>query len=139
MSKGAARIWDRLCETMDPQILRTTDQDALAALCEDQSLLDESYAGLHRMVSVVKKRAAAEKKELPAGPLAAVLLMTNGRLALAAIRDLAARVIVRQREFGLSPASRCRIDASGGENNFDELDDVIFNRKAERLVPPKPN
>jgi hypothetical protein len=140
MSKGAARIWDRLLEDMDPLVLRQTDRDALVALCEDQDLLDGSYLGLRRMVEVVRKKAAAERKELPAGPLAAVLLMTNGRLALAAIRDLAARVIIRQREFGLSPASRTRIDAGGtGENDFNELDNAIFHQKAIRLVPPRLN
>jgi P27 family predicted phage terminase small subunit len=140
MSAGARKIWDRLVEDMDPAILRRSDQDALAALCEDQSLLTQSYSGLASMSQKLQRKAKAAGKELPGGPIAALLTLPQGRLALAAIRDLAQRLIVERREFGLSPSSRVRVTADGGGMDADdEILDAVFNGKVECFVPPKLN
>ena len=92
---------------MDPLILRQTDQDALAALCEDEALLAQSYAGLWKMAKTIEKEVAVEKKTLVAGPVAGLLTLPQGRFALSAIRDIAQRLIAERREFGLTP-SRAR-------------------------------
>ena len=54
----------------------------------------------------------------------ALLSMQNGRLVMAAIRDLAARTIVERREFGLTPSSRTRIAAAAelGVGAIDSLE-----------------
>jgi hypothetical protein len=135
MSAEARRIWDRLIENMDPLILRQTDQDALAALCEDEALLAASYGGLWKMAQTLEKKAAAEERPLVAGPVAALLTLPQGRLALAAIRDIAQRLIAERREFGLTPSARTRVDAGGPAYIEDELDDAVFNRRFELLVP----
>jgi serine/threonine protein kinase len=137
MSAAAARIWNRLVETMDPLILRQTDQDALMALCEDEALLAQSYSGLWKMAKAIEKKAAAEGRPLVAGPVAALLTLPQGRFALAAIRDVAHRLIIERREFGLSPSARCRLDAGSVANIEDALDDAIFNQKSQLFVLPK--
>jgi hypothetical protein len=135
MSAEAACVWDRLVQDMDPAILRRTDQDALASLCEDEALLAESYSGLWKMARAIEKKAAAEGRPLVAGPVAALLTLPQGRFALAAIRDIASRLITERREFALTPSARCRVDAGSGENIETEFDDLVFNRRFELLVP----
>ena len=112
-SRAAKRIWDEVAEEMAcAGVLRRVDQRALWQLSEDEALLEEMYVGLRKMANALKSEAKKQGKNLPAGPLFALLGMTNGRLAMSAIRDLATRVIVERREFGLTPASRSRISAS---------------------------
>jgi hypothetical protein len=71
-----------------------------------------------------------------AGPVAALLTMPQGRFALAAIRDLASRLIAARREFGLTPASRTRVDCGGAAPAWDAIDEALFDQRAELLVPP---
>ncbi len=47
--------------------------------------------------------------------------MTSGRLAMNAIRDIAGRVIIQRREFGLTPSSRTRITGST-DDSIDSLE-----------------
>jgi hypothetical protein len=113
MSRPAKRIWDDLVnEMVAAGVLRAVDQRALWQLSEDEALLEEVYVGLRKMANALKAEAKKHGKSLPAGPIFALLGMTSGRLAMSAIRDLAARVIIERREFGLTPASRSRISAS---------------------------
>jgi hypothetical protein len=60
------------------------------------------------MIRAVEDKAKKEGKELPGGALFALVSMTSGRLAMNAIRDLGARVLIERREFGLTPSSRTR-------------------------------
>jgi P27 family predicted phage terminase small subunit len=140
ISAAASKIWDELVAEMGGvAILRSVDRRALWQLCEDEAILAEAYDGLWKLSAMLRKKAEAEGKTLPAGPVAALLTMTNGRVAMAAIRDLAARTIVERREFGLTPASRTRVTSDSRQNAQDPLDDAIFNRDVELLVLPKPN
>lgn len=114
MSRQAKPVWNDLVTEMAPaNVLCETDQRALWQLAEDEALLSEAYVGLWRTIRALEAKAKAEGKELPGGPLFAFLSMTNGRLAMNAIRDLAARVIIERREFGLTPSSRTRVSAIG--------------------------
>jgi phage terminase small subunit len=116
MSRAAKRIWDELStEMVNSGVLRPVDQRALWQLSEDEALLEEGYVGLQKMANALKAEAQKQGKHLPAGPMFALLGMTNGRLAMSAIRDLASRVIIERREFGLTPASRSRISASASD------------------------
>jgi phage terminase small subunit len=113
ISRAAKRIWDDLANEMAfSGVLRRVDQRSLWQLAEDEALLEEGYVGLRKMANALKAEAKKQGKNLPAGPIFALLGMTNGRLAMSAIRDLASRVIIERREFGLTPASRSRISAS---------------------------
>ena len=112
MSPAARRIWDELVDEMaGAYVLRSVDQRALWHLCEDEVLISEAYAGIWKMVGALKKKAAAEGKELPAGAVMSMLSMTSGRMAMSAIRDLSVRAIIQRREFGLTPSSRSRVEA----------------------------
>ena len=114
MSRQAQRMWKELVDEMVPaNMLRNVDQRALWQLSEDEALLSEAYAGLWKMIRAVEDKAKTEGKELPGGPLFALISMTSGRLAMNAIRDLGSRVLIERREFGLTPSSRTRISAPG--------------------------
>jgi len=52
--------------------------------------------------------------------------------------DLATRLIAQRNQFGLTPSARCRIDAGSTAGLENEIDDAIFNQKAQLLVLPKP-
>lgn len=123
MSTPAKRIWDELVEEMaGAAVLRRVDRRALWHLCEDEAILAEIYFGLWRMAKTIREKARAEGKELPAGELMALVSMTNGRLAMRAIRDLAGRVIIERREFGLTPSSRSRIETAADAGAIDSLE-----------------
>jgi phage terminase small subunit len=113
ISPAASKIWDDLVREMGGakrgSVLRRVDQRALWQLAEDEALLAEAYQGLWRMQSAVKRKAQAEKTGPGLGALLSIMGMSQGRLAMCAIRDLAARVVVERREFGLTPASRTRV------------------------------
>jgi len=122
MSRQAQRVWEELVAEMAPaNILLSVDQRALWQLAEDEALLSEAYAGLWRMTRAVQEKAKSEGKDLPGGPLFGLLSMSSGRLAMNAIRDLGARVLIERREFGLTPSSRTRISTSG-EGSVDSLE-----------------
>lgn len=123
MSAGARRIWDELVDEMaGAAVLRRVDKRALWQLCEDEALLSEVYDGLWKMAAMLKKKASQDGKDLPAGPMTALLSMTNGRGALRAIRDLAGRTIIERREFGLTPSSRSRIETAAEAGAVDSLE-----------------
>ena len=122
MSRQAQRVWAELVVEMAPaNVLRSVDQRALWQLSEDEALLSEAYAGLWKMISAVQEKAKKEGKDLPGGALFALISMTSGRLAMNAIRDLGARVLIERREFGLTPSSRTRI-STPGEGSMDSLE-----------------
>jgi phage terminase small subunit len=138
MSTPARRIWDELVDEMAPvSMLRRVDRRALWQLAEDEALIAEAYAGIWKMTRVLKKKAAAEKQELPAGALFSLLGMKQGRLAMAAIRDLAARVIIERREFGLTPSSRSRVPA--GDKPTDAEPDTLDGNWVPTAKPPAPS
>lgn len=115
ISRRAAPIWDELIDEMaTADILRTVDRRALWQLSEDEALLGEVYDGVWKMAATIQAEATSQKKKLPGGPVMALLTMKGGRLAMSSLRDLAARVIVQRREFGLTPAARARLDVEPG-------------------------
>src|SRR5215471_20299328 len=70
--------------------------------------------------------------------LSRVNTLPQGRFTLSAIMDLATRLIAQRNQFGLTPSARCRIDAGSTAGLENEIDDAIFNQKAQLLVLPKP-
>jgi len=125
MTSQARRVWDELVTEMAPAgVLRRTDGRALWHLSEDEALLEEAYSGMRKMVKALEAKAKQKGKELPGGPLFGLLGMTSGRLAMAAIRDLGARVILERREFGLTPSSRTRVSGSS-EGLIDALEEKL--------------
>ena len=123
MSPAARRIWDELVyEMAGAAVLARVDKWALWQVCEDQALLNDIYAGLRSTAKAIKDKAEAEGKVLPGGELMALVAMTQGRLAMRAIRDLAGRVIIQRREFGLTPSSRSRIETAGEAAAVDSLE-----------------
>jgi len=113
MNRGSRVFWDELVNEMAGMgVLTRVDKRALWQLAEDEHLLSEAYAGIWQMVAAIEQKAKADGTKLPAGAIFQMLNMTNGRLAMTAIRHLATRVIIQRREFGLTPSSRCRIEGS---------------------------
>jgi len=123
MSKPAKCIWDQLVDEMaGAAVLRRVDQRALWQLAEDEAMLDDFYSGLREMAKRLKEKARAEGRELPASELLLLLTMPNGVRALRALRDVAGRVIVERREFGLTPSSRSRVSTTAAAAAEDALE-----------------
>ena len=123
MSAGARKVWDELADEMaGAAVLRRVDKRAFWQLAEDEAILTEVYDGLWKMARRLKKQAQAEGKELPAGEMMSMLTMKSGRLAMASLRDLAARVIIERREFGLTPSSRSRIEVDANAGGADSIE-----------------
>jgi Phage terminase, small subunit len=123
MSAPAKRIWDDLVDEMaGAAVLGRVESRALWQLAEDEALLEHVYSGLWKMARMLRNQAAKEGKELPAGEIMALLGMKSGRLVMATIRDLAARVIVERREFGLTPSSRSRVEVVDQGTAMDTLE-----------------
>jgi P27 family predicted phage terminase small subunit len=141
MSAGASKYWNELVDEMSVSgVLKRVDRYSLRQLCEDEAALERAYAGFWKMADAVKRKATAGQKKLPGGELLALLGTTQGRNAMRCLRDLAQRLILLRREFGLTPSSRARIIVASSERPQDEIDDAIFNRPVELLVvPPKLN
>lgn len=130
MSRPAKAIWDELVgEMAAANILRAVDQRALWQLAEDEALLADAYAGIWKTARAIHTKAKSEGRELPGGPLFALLGMSNGRLAMSTINNLAARVIIERREFGLTPSSRTRITAAAGDESMDALEAALCGMK----------
>ena len=113
MSKAAARIWDYLVETMDPQILRRADRDGLKGLCQNQALLDKAYQQLESMDLM--------------------LTTPEAKVVLNVIRDLSHRLNMERREFGLTPSARTRVEGSGNDAGNSRFDDALFNRSTKTV------
>ena len=122
MSFGARNIWNEIVNSIGgDRVLTKADKRALWQLSVDEWFLKQSYDGIEEMLRQIQKKAESDGKDLPAGPMLALLTMPNGRLAMAAIRDLASRVIIERREFGLTPSSRSRIEVAPGAADSIEL------------------
>ena len=123
MSPAAKKVWDELVDEMAASsVLRRVDRRALWQLSEDEAILAAIYDGLWKMAARLKQQAEAEGKDLPAGAMMSMLTMKTGRLAMASLRDLAARVIIERREFGLTPSSRSRIEVDAEASGIDSIE-----------------
>lgn len=123
MSGAAKKVWDELVDEMaGAAVLRRVDKRALWQLAEDEAILAEVYDGLWKMARRLKAEAKSQGKDLPSGEMMSLLTMKSGRLAMASLRDLAARVIIERREFGLTPSSRSRIEVVDDATATDSLE-----------------
>lgn len=123
ISTAASGVWDELVEEMaSAAILRRVDARALWQLSEDEALLANAYQGIWSMAAAIKREAKAQGKRLQHGEIMVLLTMKNGRMAMNAIGNLAARVVIQRREFGLTPSSRTRIDTASDGGAMDALE-----------------
>ena len=107
-------------------VLRRVDGGALAMLCEDLAMLDDLRKGLAAQVREVTKKAAEKKQQISGNALTVLSRTTEGRRTLTTIRELAAQVIIQRREFGLTPSSSARVQASGpGVHSIDPLERAL--------------
>jgi phage terminase small subunit len=114
LSRRGRRVWDELVDEMAlTGMLCKVDGRALWQLAEDECLLQAAYTGIWTLVAQIEKTERETGKKAAGGPVFALLNQSSGRLAMAAIRNLANRVIIERREFGLTPSSRCRVEGSG--------------------------
>jgi phage terminase small subunit len=128
MTAGARKQWDTLVSEMAASgVLRMVDAGALAMLCEDLAMLDSLRKGLYQMVREIKNQAKAQGKKVPGGALVHLSRTTEGRRTLSTIQELKAQIIIQRREFGLTPASNSRVEATfgGGQMNMDPLEAAL--------------
>ena len=127
MSAGARKQWDELVGEMgNSGVLRRVDGGALAMLCEDLAMLDTLRKGLAAQAREITKKAREKKQQISGNALTALSRTTEGRRTLTTIRELSAQIIIQRREFGLTPSSSTRVQASGeGAHFIDPLEQAL--------------
>jgi len=127
MSVGARKQWDGLVgEMANSCVLRRVDGGALAMLCEDLAMLDTLRRGLAAQAREITKKAKEKQQQLSGNALTALSRTTEGRRTLSTIRELSAQIIIQRREFGLTPSSSTRVQASAGGTQFiDPLEQAL--------------
>ena len=127
MSAGARKQWDGLVGEMATSgVLRRVDGGALAMLCEDLAMLDTLRKGLAAQAREITNKAREKKQQISGNALTALSRTTEGRRTLSTIRELSAQIIIQRREFGLTPSSSTRVQASGGAAQFiDPLEQAL--------------
>jgi phage terminase small subunit len=127
LSAGARKEWDGLVgEMAHAGVLRRVDGGALAMLCEDLAMLDTLRKGLAAQAREITKKAAEKNQRISGNALTALSRTTEGRRTLTTIRELAAQIIIQRREFGLTPSSSTRVQASGpGVQCIDPLERAL--------------
>ena len=117
-------------------MLRLVDAGALAMLCEDISMLETLRKGLNQMAREVAAEAKKRGKSVVGGPMVHLSRTIEGRRTLSTIRELTAQIIVQRREFGLTPASNSRVEATGvfgGAGFMDPLEAALCGPPDEAL------
>jgi phage terminase small subunit len=127
MSAGARKHWDHLVgEMANSGVLRRVDGGALAMLCEDLAMLETLRSGLAAQAREITKKAKEKRQPISGNALTALSRTTEGRRTMTTIRELAAQIIIQRREFGLTPSSSTRVQASGGAAQFiDPLEQAL--------------
>ena len=127
MSASARKQWDGLVgEMANSGVLRRVDGGALSMLCEDLAMLDTLRKGLAAQAREITHKAKEKKQQISGNALTALSRTTEGRRTLSTIRELSAQIIIQRREFGLTPSSSTRVQASGGSAQFiDPLEQAL--------------
>jgi phage terminase small subunit len=127
MSADARKLWDELVgEMANSGVLRRVDGSALAMLCEDVAMLDTLRKGLAAQAREITRKAREKKQQISGNALTALSRTTEGRRTLSTIRELTAQIIIQRREFGLTPSSSTRVQASGpGIQVIDPLEQAL--------------
>src|ERR1700686_1526746 len=119
MSAGARKQWNELVgEMANAGILRRVDGGALAMLCEDEAMIHMLRTGLAAQAREITKKAKDKKQQITGNALTVLSRTTEGRRTLTSIRELAAQIIIQRREFGWTPSSSSRVQASGPGGQF---------------------
>src|ERR1700694_4049549 len=119
ISADARKQWDGLIgEMANSGVLRRVDGGALAMLCEDLAMLATLRQGLAAQAREITKKAKEKKQPISGNALTALSRTTEGRRTLTTIRELSAQIIIQRREFGLTPSSSTRVQASGPGAQF---------------------
>jgi len=128
LSKAAAGVWDDLVAEMEPAgVLCFVHQLPLAQLCEDQAMLNESLVALGKLRKQLVAKAKKAEQELPGGSaLLSLMQSAAGRRMLNSIKDLKTHIVVQRREFGLTPASNCRVQSSGSAVDPEDAIDLAL-------------
>ena len=127
LSAGARTQWDGLVGEMgNSGVLRRVDGGALEMLCEDLAMLDTLRKGLAAQAREITKKAREKKQQISGNALTALSRTTEGRRTMTTIRELSAQIIIQRREFGLTPSSSTRVQASGpGAQFIDPLEQAL--------------
>jgi phage terminase small subunit len=127
MSAAARKQWDGLVgEMANSGVLRRVDGGALSMLCEDLAMLDTLRKGLAAQAREITNKAEEKKQQISGNALTVLSRTTEGRRTLSTIRELSAQIIIQRREFGLTPSSSTRVQASGGGSQFiDPLEQAL--------------
>ena len=83
-------------------------------------MLDTLRTGLAEQAREITKKAKEKKQPISGNALTALSRTTEGRRTMTTIRELSAQIIIQRREFGLTPSSSTRVQASGPSAQFND-------------------
>ena len=115
MSRGAIRFWNEYVASMGMSgVLTVVDGPGLAALCEDQAVMYEMRRGWRAMEAQMRKGLREKKQRELINPTTVMARSPEGRRMLSSMSTLTTQIIAREREFGLMPGSRSRVEVAPG-------------------------
>jgi len=110
ISRSAKKVWDDyLIRLGDSSVLTIVDGPALAELCENRALLAKLRKGWQGEIAELTKKVKSAKKKFPGNAETALLGTNRGARIVRHMANLNAQIMIREREFGLTPSSRSRV------------------------------
>jgi phage terminase small subunit len=127
LSPAAKKHWDFLTEKMTQAgVLKTVDSYGLATLCEDIALAETLRRDFRAMVTAAEQHAKDRGMSIKGRATGMVVQSVGGRRLLSTLNEIEGRNLLKLREYGMTPASRSRVEASGGAGGVvDPLESAI--------------
>ncbi len=127
LSRESKAEWRRLVKELEPLgLLTKLDRGTLAAYCQAWG----------RWVKAENKLAEIERLS-PTG-MGYLFKTTNGNLIINPMLSVANKALDQMHklgaDFGMSPVARTRIDASGRQQQNDELEDIVSQAEARAMA-----
>ena len=128
LSPAAKKHWNFLADKMSQAgVLKSVDSYGLATLCEDLALAETLRSDFRAMITAAERQAKDRGLSIKGRATGLVAQSVNGRRLLSTLNEIESRNLLKLREYGMTPASRSRVEASGagGSGMIDPLEAAI--------------
>jgi hypothetical protein len=131
LTRGARKFWDEYIGILGivPGLLTAADARALAGLCEDQALLKELRDGQQQLESQMRRDAKSKNLRMLTNPQTMISRTEEGQKTFSIMAKLNSQIMNREREFGLMPGSRSRVEVAppipGAQRRMDPIEAAL--------------
>ena len=127
LSGSARALWkDYFRRLGGVQVWTEPDGPGVGELCENRATLAELRKGLKGNLLTLEKQAKAKGLKIPGNTLTAFAKTVEGNRLLERMQKLNAQIIARERELGLTPSSRTRVQTlSGNRATLDPMERTL--------------